>query len=125
MLRKIFFDLPEALENNFNFPYKFSYRPKKSKPIIPTVGFSKNQNIEEDLKIQAFEGLKEKLKNYVLINIEKSKHESLSSTYKKRLDHELSIINQMKYSGYFLIVQDFISWAKSNLAIYPSLENSN
>ena len=113
-MSKLFFDLPEALENNFNFPYKFSYRPKKSKPIIPTVGFSETQNIDEDLKMQAFEGLNERLKNYVLVNIEKSKHEFLSNTYKKRLDHELSIINQMKYSGYFLIVSDYIKWAKKN-----------
>ena len=113
-MSKLFFDLPEALENNFNFPYKFSYRPKKSKPIIPTVGFSKTQNIDGDLKTQASQGLNERLKNYVLVNIEKSKHEFLSSTYKKRLDHELSIINQMKYAGYFLIVSDYIKWAKKN-----------
>ena len=34
--------------------------------------------------------------------------------YKERLDHELSIIIKMKYSSYFLIVSDYIKWAKEN-----------
>ena len=39
---KIFFDLPEALENNFNFPLRFNFKPKKSEPILPNLKSNEN-----------------------------------------------------------------------------------
>ena len=57
---EIFSDLPEALENNFNFPYKCSYKPKTSLPILPNIGTSKDINVDQELINLATKGLKEK-----------------------------------------------------------------
>ena len=110
---KLFHDLPEALENNFNLPYRCSFKPNFSKPILPSISSSvKDPN--DMLKYLSEEGLKDKFKIFYdieLTNIEKDKK---YLEYKKRLDHEIHIIVKMNYSGYFLIVSDYIKWAKQN-----------
>ena len=110
---KLFNDLPEALENNFNLPFRCSFKPNFSKPILPSISSSK-KDPDELLSQLSLEGLKDKFKlvfNIDLINIEKEKK---FLEYKKRLDHEIRIIVEMNYSGYFLIVSDYIRWAKKN-----------
>ena len=52
-LIKLYSDLPEALENNYNFHLRFSYKPKKSKPILPSVAHNKSSSPEEELAKQA------------------------------------------------------------------------
>ena len=59
-------------------------------------------------------GLKEKFKNIFKIQGEDLSKNEKFLLYKDRLDHELDIIIQMKYSSYFLIVSDYIIWAKKN-----------
>mgnify|MGYP003322978193 CR=1 FL=1 len=113
-MSELFADLPEALENNYNFPYRCSFRPLFSKPILPNISSEKGGNAEEILKKESFEGLKNKFER-----IFKIKNNNLSSNedylkYKDRLDHELNIIIEMKYASYFLIVSDYIKWAKNN-----------
>ena len=110
---ELFQDLPEALENNFNLPYRCSFKPNFSRPILPSISSSK-KDPNEMLKYLSEEGLKDKFKKVYeieLINIEKDKK---YLEYKKRLDHEIHIIVEMNYSGYFLIVSDYIKWAKQN-----------
>ncbi len=113
-MSELFADLPEALENNYNFPFRCSFRPTISKPILPNISSKKSGSAEETLMKDSLEGLEEKfLKN---LNIKK---ENLSSNkeylrYKDRLKHELDIIIEMKYASYFLIVSDYIKWAKEN-----------
>ncbi len=110
---EVFKDLPEALENNFNLPFRCSFKPNFSKPILPSISSSvKDPN--DMLRQLSFEGLKNKFKlvfDIDPINIEKDK---TYLEYKKRLDHEIQIIVEMNYSGYFLIVSDYIKWAKQN-----------
>ena len=113
-MSELFADLPEALENNYNFPYRCSFRPLFSKPILPNISSEKGGNADEILKKESFEGLKNKFER-----IFKIKNNNLSSNedylkYKDRLDHELNIIIEMKYASYFLIVSDYIKWAKNN-----------
>ena len=113
-MSKLFADLPEALENNYNFPFRCNFRPKFSKPILPNISSEKGGNADEVIKRESIDGLKEKFKK--IFNIE---NKDLSSDenfikYKDRLDHELDIIIQMKYASYFLIVSDYIKWAKNN-----------
>ena len=110
---ELFKDLPEALENNFNLPFRCSYKPNFSKPILPSISSSENDT-NDLLRHLSFKGLKEKFKivfDIDSINIEKSEK---YLEYKKRLDHEIRIIVEMNYSGYFLIVSDYIKWAKKN-----------
>ena len=110
---ELFKDLPEALENNFNLPFRCSFKPNFSKPILPSIS-SSEKDPNEMLRQLSFEGLKNKFRLFFdidSINIEKDKK---YLEYKKRLDHEIKIIVEMKYSGYFLIVSDYIKWAKQN-----------
>jgi len=113
-MHQLFNDLPDALENNVNFPLRISYRPKNSLPILPNIQTSKFKNIDELLKKDSSEGLKEKLNAYVFPFCENKDKEDLLKKYNKRLNHEISIISKMKYASYFLIVADYIKWAKKN-----------
>ncbi len=111
---EIFSDLPDALENNMNFPFRVSYRPKNSLPVLPNIQTSKVKNTDELLIKDASEGLKEKMDEYVLQNCSAKIKEDLIKKYNNRLNHEINIISKMKYSSYFLIVADYIKWAKKN-----------
>ena len=65
-IQKLYADLPEALENNYNFPLRFNFKPKKSKPILPSISSSKNISAEEEIMNQAKQGLEERFKNFIL-----------------------------------------------------------
>ena len=114
-LREMYKDIPEALENNFNFPRRFHFKPKKSHPILPSLGTKKNISIKKELEIQAKLGLEQRLKNFILKKDNKKAKEEIKLIYLNRLEHEIKIINSMNYSSYFLIVSDYIKWAKKNL----------
>ena len=110
----LFSDLPEALENNANFPLRVSYRPKNSLPVLPNIQTDKVKNVDDLLIKESVEGLKEKLDEYVFPHSNQKYTKEVRNTYEKRLNHEISIISKMKYSSYFLIVSDYIKWAKKN-----------
>ena len=110
---ELFKDLPEALENNFNLPYRCSFKPNYSKPILPSISSSEKDS-NEMLRQLSFEGLKDKFKFFFNIGHINIKKDAKYLEYKKRLDHELRIIVEMNYSGYFIIVSDYIKWAKKN-----------
>ncbi len=119
-LKKLFNDLPEALENNYNFPLRFNFKPNKSKAILPSLDNSQDISINEKLSLKAKKGLKFRLENYILKKDNSEDNEEVSKKYEKRLNHELSIIHSMNYSGYFLIVSDYIKWAKNqNIPVGP------
>ena len=65
-LLDLYSDIPEALENNFNFHLRFSFKPKKSKPILPSIANSRQNSPEDELLIQAKDGLLNRLNNFVL-----------------------------------------------------------
>ena len=113
-LQKTFKDIPEALENNYNFPYRFSFKPKKSNPILPSLIVKKDSTIEEELASYAKAGLENRLKNFIFKKNNSTNKEKIFKIYEDRLLHELNIITKMNYSGYFLIVSDYIKWAKKN-----------
>jgi len=113
-MSELFFDLPEALENNYNFPLRCSFKPSFSKPILPNISSEKGGNADEILKKNSLDGLKEKFKKDVEIKDTNFLSNKKYLEYKDRLDHELDIIVEMKYSSYFLIVSDYIKWAKNN-----------
>ncbi len=110
----LFKDIPEALENNYNFPKRFSFKPKKIKPKLPSLFIKKDTSVEDELSSQAKNGLKKRLKNFVLIKKKDTDPKKIEKIYEDRLNHEINIINSMNYSSYFLIVSDYIKWAKNN-----------
>ena len=110
----LFSDLPEALENNFNLPYRCSFRPQLSKPVLPNISTEKDGSADEILKKESLNGLKEKFLKVFKIEEKNLINDEKFLFYKDRLDHELRIIIEMKYPSYFLIVSDYIKWAKKN-----------
>ena len=111
---ELFKDLPEALENNINFPLRVSYRPKNSSPVLPNIQKDEIKNVDNLMIKESKKGLIEKLNTYVYPFLDKKNEADVTKFYNKRLDHEIGIINKMKYSSYFLIVSDYIKWAKRN-----------
>ena len=113
-LLDLYSDIPEALENNFNFHLRFSFKPKKSKPILPSIANSRQNSPEDELLIQAKDGLLNRINNFVLKKNSSQKKTEIKKIYEDRLNHEINIINSMDYASYFLIVSDYIKWAKKN-----------
>ena len=113
-IEKLYSDIPEALENNYNFHLRFNFKPKKSKPILPSISHSDNNTAEEELFNQASDGLEKRLKNFIIKKKSSKNVDLIVNDYKKRLQHEINIINSMDYASYFLIVSDYIKWAKKN-----------
>ena len=122
-MKMLFADLPEAIENTVEVAKRCNFRVRTCDPILPrfTEGNEANVSAEAALKVesdelrnQAIEGLANRLKENELA-------EGYSrDDYDDRLKFELDVIEQMKYPGYFLIVADFIKWAKlQGIAVGP------
>jgi DNA polymerase-3 subunit alpha len=107
----LFADIPEALASTVEIAERCSYRPMTRKPILPrfTVGADANAQEAENLELrkQAEEGLTNRLAVHGL------SQGTTEEDYRQRLAFELDVITRMNYSGYFLIVADFIQHAKS------------
>jgi DNA polymerase-3 subunit alpha len=113
-MTELFVDLPEALENNYNFPLRCNFRPLFSNPILPNISSEKGGNADDILKKDSLHGLRIKFDKVFGIKSNDLENNKIYLDYKDRLEHELSIIIEMKYSSYFLIVSDYIKWAKNN-----------
>tara|TARA_B100000963_G_scaffold331801_1_gene322848 strand:+ start:20526 stop:23939 length:3414 start_codon:yes stop_codon:yes gene_type:complete len=113
-VKKLYEDIPEALLNNYDFPLRFNFKPKKSKPILPSIFNIKNHSAVDELTKQASSGLNFRLKNFIFKKNKGKSEEEIKKLYEDRLNHELEIINSMDYSSYFLIVSDYIKWSKKN-----------
>ncbi len=111
---KLYQDIPEALENNYNFHLRFSFKPKKSKPILPSLANNQSKSPEVELIKQAKDGLEQRFKNFIQKKNKSKTQDQLKNIYEDRLNHEINIINSMDYASYFLIVSDYIKWAKKN-----------
>lgn len=112
----LFSDMPDACEASVEIAMRCAYRVSTRKPILPSF----NRDVEhpfdegEELRRQAEEGLKKRLAQH-------GPAPGLAEQdYHDRLEYELSVITRMKYSGYFLIVSDFIKWSKDhNIPVGP------
>lgn len=102
---ELFEDLPEALTNTLAIAQRCAFRSPKRKPILPHFGDG-TQSEDDILADQARQGLEARLK---FVSLAEPRE-----TYFERLDYELGIINDMGFPGYFLIVADFIKWAKDH-----------
>ena len=98
----LFADLPEAVENTVEIARRCAFKAYKRDPILPKFADDEVQ----ELRRQAQEGLAARL---AVIP-----HAAPVAEYEKRLEFELGIIEGMGFPGYFLIVADFIKWAKDH-----------
>jgi len=104
-MQALFADIPEALASTVEIAMRCSVRARTAKPMLPR--FSIEMDEAEDLRQRAANGLKARLDAH-------GPAEGLTlADYDRRLEYELSIIERMKFPGYFLIVSDFIQWAKA------------
>ncbi len=111
-MEAVFADLPEAAANTLEIARRCSFRPRPRKPILPRfVPDAKDAEQAEaaELRSQAEAGLARRL-----AAIPENQRGAGEEDYKKRLEFELDVITRMKFPGYFLIVSDFIKWAKAN-----------
>jgi len=100
----LFADVPEAIANTVEIARRCAFRPRGKAPILPR--FANDIDGEAlELARQAREGLKNRLASHPPYADEK--------VYWERLEYEISVITGMKFPGYFLIVADFIKWAKA------------
>ena len=108
-MEKIFKDIPESISNSLLIAKKCTFMLQQKKPSLPKFFNSSIDEYKELYKL-SHDGLNNKI-----LNIKKNTDTSLNKKkYEERLSYEINIIKKTGYSGYFLIVADFISWAKKN-----------
>ena len=105
-MRDLFADLPEACDNTLDVARRCAFMVKKRDPILPRFATAAGRTEDEELAHQAREGLNARLKIHPLA--------ASREEYDQRLEREIGVIQQMGFPGYFLIVSDFIKWAKSH-----------
>lgn len=110
----LFSDLPEAVANTKVIAQRCAYMPEKIKPLLPDYTKRGDRTAAGALKDLSEEGLRARLDKEVFsADMDEVKREEVSRPYWDRLAFELSIIEQMGFPGYFLIVADFIQWTKA------------
>jgi DNA polymerase-3 subunit alpha len=107
-MTELFSDLPEAIENTTEIARRTAFKVEKRAPILPRFDTKRGRDEPAELKAQAEAGLKARLKALA------DRLAAPVEEYEKRLAYELNVITQMQFPGYFLIVSDFIKWAKSH-----------
>jgi len=111
-MAQLFEDIPEAITNTSVIAKRCFYCPTARRPILPkfpTLSITEEEQLRQSAKV----GLEKRLKEEVFLLHSPDSHEALLEEYFKRLEYELGIIEKMGFSGYFLIVSDFIQWAKN------------
>ncbi|MGE4313677.1 MAG: DNA polymerase III subunit alpha [Pseudobdellovibrionaceae bacterium] len=112
---ELFADLPEAIEQTVQLAQRCAFLLKPINPILPPFETESKRPEPEELEAQSRDGLNWRLQNFVFSESDDEKARAeIAKPYFDRLDFELKIINQMGFPGYFLIVSDFIKWAKEH-----------
>ncbi|NYZ12211.1 DNA polymerase III subunit alpha [Azospirillum sp. RWY-5-1] len=112
-MRLLFADLPEAVDNTVVIARRCSFLLKPIKPILPAFPTEAGRSEAEELRAQARDGLAYRLEKSVFTPaMTDAEKDEARKTYGERLEFELDVIERMKFPGYFLIVSDFIKWAK-------------
>ncbi|MDH3509671.1 MAG: DNA polymerase III subunit alpha [Gammaproteobacteria bacterium] len=105
-MQALFTDLPEALENSVEIARRCNLELSLGEPHLPAYDVPDGLTTDKFLAAQASEGLRTRL--------DLNANTEVPATYAERLKTELDVIRGMGFPGYFLIVADFIRWAKAN-----------
>ena len=111
-MAELFADLPEALENTIEIAKRCNIEVQLGKYFLPDFPVPAGMTMDEYFRKVSFDGLDERLE--VLLPKDTPDYDAKKQVYIDRLNFELDIIIQMGFPGYFLIVMDFIKWAKNN-----------
>jgi len=114
-MRALFADLPDAVDNTVTIARRCSFLLKSRKPLLPAFPTGEGRSEADELRAQSFAGLEKRLADQVFgPEMDEAARAEVRKTYEARLEFELGVIIQMKFPGYFLIVADFIQWAKNH-----------
>ncbi|HUH84642.1 MAG TPA: DNA polymerase III subunit alpha, partial [Stellaceae bacterium] len=112
-MRLLFADVPEAVDNTLVIARRCAFMPEPRRPILPpfpTAGKSEAEMLRE----MAAAGLERRLQAQVLAaELGEAERLAAATPYRERLAFELDVIIKMGFAGYFLIVAEFIQWAKA------------
>ncbi len=112
-MQVLFADIPEALENTVEIAKRCNLTLTLGKNFLPDFPVPEGMNLGEFMAEESLKGLEERLQHHPAVG--KGTDEENRRVYYERLDFELKMITQMGFPGYFMIVADFIQWAKNNL----------
>ncbi len=110
-MAELFADMPEALSNSVEIAKRCNFSIVLGKNYLPNFPTPNNESLNEYLIAEARAGL---VKRLAVLYPDENQRNAQQAIYHARLDFETNVINQMGFAGYFLIVADFISWAKNN-----------
>jgi DNA polymerase-3 subunit alpha len=112
-MRALFADLPEAIDNTLVIARRCAYMPETRDPILPAYPHLQGRSEADALRDMAKQGLEHRLTDHVYTeDMDAEARAAAAKRYRDQLDYELGVIDQMGFPGYFLIVADFIQWAK-------------
>jgi DNA polymerase III subunit alpha len=117
-MKMLFADYPEAIANTVKIAdrcnLKFKLKDDAGKPIyhLPSFPTTEGRTVFEEIELRSREGLEKRFEEFAKLEVVLT--EADKTRYFDRLKFELDVINRMGFNGYFLIVQDFINWAKNN-----------
>lgn len=109
---QLFADLPEALENSVHIAQRCNFTLRMGENFLPAYPLPEGHTIDSFLRAEAEAGLEQRLAAFPAGA--GTQHETHVQPYRERLMLELDVILRMGFAGYFLIVADFIRWAKHN-----------
>jgi DNA polymerase-3 subunit alpha len=109
---ELFADIPEALANSVEIARRCNVVLELGKPYLPDYPVPDDLTMDEFFREQSHQGLDLRLQ--ALFDASAPDFQQTQQTYRERLEFELETIIQMGFPGYFLIVMDFIRWAKNN-----------
>jgi DNA polymerase-3 subunit alpha len=112
-MQALFADIPEALANTVEIAKRCNIQLTLGENFLPDFPVPQGMTLPEFMTEQALQGLEERLQHHPASG--KGTDEENRRVYYDRLDFELKMITQMGFPGYFMIVADFIQWAKNNL----------
>ena len=110
-MAELFSDIPEALENTVEIAKRCNVELTLDQHFLPDFPVPQGMTIEQFLTQESYQGLDKRL---AMLFPENAMRDEKRARYQQRLQRELDVINEMGFPGYFLIVADFIRWAKNN-----------
>jgi DNA polymerase-3 subunit alpha len=114
-MAELFADVPAALENTVEIARRCNLDLKLGRSVLPAFPVPAGQNEGDFLEAEARRGLNAALATkFELEMVPQNEQDALSAPYFERLESELGVIQSMGFPGYFLIVADFIRWAREN-----------